>query len=154
MIMRKTTLGLLILSSMLTVALAVSGHVEGQTKTGEESNIQFQTIQSKVTSLSMRVLTKSLFRSTLGLSEKDPRTAVVMTLDGKTGQDYRILLADILNIEGFTDLKGKDDMMGGLGILSDLQKRLVGKNIVLKCRKIGIEKDKEVFSVAGLEIQK
>jgi hypothetical protein len=34
MIMRKTTLGLLILSSMLTVALAVSVHVEGQTTTG------------------------------------------------------------------------------------------------------------------------
>jgi hypothetical protein len=150
--MRKTTIGLLVLSSMFIVALGVNSYVEGQTKTGEESDNQFQTIQGKVASLSMRALTESLSSTALGMSEKDLKTAVILTLDGKPDQDYRILVADFLNIEGFTDLKGKDKLMGGALILSDLQKRLVGKNITLKVRKIGTEENQEVFSVTGLEI--
>ncbi len=150
--MRKTITGLFVLMSLLAFTLAIKSYAEGEAKTGGENTTQFQSIQGQVAGLSMKALEKNLLSPTQGMPGKESKTGVIITLERDLGREYRILLDEMLNIEGFGDLKGKDKMMGGALILSDLQKRLVGKNIVLKCRKIGVEKNKEIFGVSGLEI--
>lgn len=134
-------------------------HGKGKVIMPDSKEVQLpvlQEVSGKVASVSMRTVAgpKSLFDTTLDLSEKDPKSTVVITLEGKPAQEFRILTADIVNIDGFTDLKGKHEMMGGLLILSSLQERLVGKHVVLKCRKIGRDDENDVYGVVTLEVSK
>jgi hypothetical protein len=113
-------------------------------------------IEGKVASVTMEVVAgpKSILDTTLDLSEKDAKSTVVITLEGKPNQEFRILMADIVTVDGFTDLNGRHETLGGLFIFSDLRKRLKGKNVVLRCRVIEGEKDAVVYGVATLEVRK
>lgn len=131
-------------------------YADKPSKTQPARTSQIEFIKGKVSGLSMRTVAgpKSLFDTTLDLSEKDPKSTVVITLEGRPTQEFRILTGDVVNIDGFTDMKGKHEMMGGLLILSELQKRVVGKEIVLKCRKIGREGENDIYGVASFELLK
>jgi hypothetical protein len=90
----------------------------------------------KAVSMTTTAGPKNFTSPKVDLSETDSKSTVVIQLDRPDHQQFNILTSDIVKLEGFKDLDGRHRAMGGLLILSDLQKRLVGKNIIMKCRKI------------------
>ena len=80
-------------------------------------------------------------------------SSVVMALKNVTSKRYSIALPKVLEVQGFEDLKPNSRAMGGLLILTDLQKRLIGKHVELTCTKAGNDDDVQLYTISELKVE-
>lgn len=121
-----------------------------------QTQAENSTVKGTVSSVSIRTgepVIPNLNAPVVNLAAKGSSSTVVIQMSDAKAKEYVIAVPQIVELQGFTDLKGKHEMMGGLLILSDLQKRLVGKDVELKCNKAGEKEGTEIYSVSGLQIQ-
>lgn len=134
-----------------------SGAIEKPAQTRSEPEVRNSAekeieIRGTITKVAMRTTSgpsANVFEPVTDLSP-DPKSTVIVTLKGKLGQEFTIPTSRIVDVEGFGDLKGKHEIMGGLLILTDLKKRLEGKNVVLHCKKSESGKSKkDIYDISA-----
>ncbi|MBC8874264.1 MAG: hypothetical protein H8E44_32920 [Planctomycetes bacterium] len=94
----------------------------------------------------------SLFDTTIDMSKRDPASTVNITLEGRPEMEFLIPVLHVVEQKDFADLNGRHEAMGGLLILTDLQKRLNGKQILFKCQKVRQEGSKRTYRIDHFEI--
>lgn len=158
----------LLLTRSATGAQAATQSANVQVTT-QPSNVNLDTIGGMVRAVSMTTVSSPedylIPSAPTDPSEEGPRPAVIIELEGQDHQAFIILTSEIVKLEGFKDLAGatqhpladvarnrraprgpdariaarENEFTGGLMILAELQNRLVGAEIVVKCRKIAQE---------------
>jgi hypothetical protein len=113
------------------------------------------TVKGVVSGVSIRTgeaVIPNLNQPQVNVGAKGSTSSVVIELKDVKSTEYMIPVPEMVELQGFTDLKGKHQMMGGLLILSDLQKRLTGKNVEVKCSKGGEKEGTMIYSVSEVKV--
>jgi hypothetical protein len=131
----------------LAVALAIvgcSGFSSPVKVEGEVVSVSIETGQPVIGNLN---------KPEMNASVKGSLSSVNIELKNVESTEYKIPLPQLIAMQGFADLKGKSESMGGLLILSDIQKRLTGKHVVMTCTKAGKEDDIQAYTISELQIK-
>ncbi len=111
-------------------------------------------LAGKVESLSMDTGSNVDINFATATITENPKKSVSMVdiqLTGKT-EDIEVPVADIVRFPGFQDLKGREQMMGGLLLLTPLHEKLDGKDVQLTCVKLAGAKGKSVYIVRKIDV--
>lgn len=87
--------------------------------------------QVKSVSIRLNLSDSGLADDVIALKQDSGRNYLDIILRERPNISFLMPVEDVVNFPGFDDLKGRDQILGGLLLMRVLQERLVGKSVVL-----------------------